>query len=314
MLQASVPADVKVSKTLSEVPNFEILIEGRINIAHMQLSRRLRLVIVPFAGVPEKTISILSRYPNIAVHNLHHNAADTAEMAIALLMAAAKLIVPIDAKLRRDDWTPRYEPSRSVLLNGKTAVILGLGSIGTRVAHACKALGMDVIGVNRSGEANSDFATVPLAQLDVVVPRAQVLVVAAPLTEETRGIITAQRLAALPKGAILVNIARAEIVEEEALYNALRGCHLHSAGLDVWYQYPSSTAGVPGYFSMPESASSTPPAHFPFGELENVVLSPHRGGNSMENESNRVAHLAALLEAAAVGREIPNRVDLTRGY
>jgi phosphoglycerate dehydrogenase-like enzyme len=111
-------------------------------------------------------------------------------------------------------------------------------------------------------------------------------------------------LARLPRGAILVNVARGDVVDEEALYDALASGHLGGAGLDVWYRYPESE----------EARAATLPARRPFHELENVVLSPHRAGHGRGTEAARAAHLARLLAAAAGGEAIPHRVDLDRGY
>ena len=116
--------------------------------------------------------------------------------------------------------------------------------------------------------------------------------------------LDARRLALLPEGAVLVNVARGPVISEEALYEALRSGHLHSAGIDVWYRYPTRD-GDP---------KSTPPSDFAFGDLENVVMSPHRGGWLHEVEAHRMRHLAALLAALARGEEPSHRVDVAAGY
>ena len=130
------------------------------------------------------------------------------------------------------------------------------------------------------------------------------LIICLPHTPETMELIGEPELALLSPGAILVNVGRGPIVDEAALYHALREGTLHSAGLDVWYNYPSGEA----------ARSHTPPSAYPFHELDNVVMSPHRAGGSDESEMRRMTHLAALLNAAARGYEMPNRVDLQAGY
>jgi phosphoglycerate dehydrogenase-like enzyme len=95
----------------------------------------------------------------VTLHNLHHNAPMTAEMGVALLLAATKRLLPADAKLRKGDWRPRGlpfpgeevdPPMPMVLLEGRTALVLGLGHLGTRVAKVLHALGMRVLGTRRS--------------------------------------------------------------------------------------------------------------------------------------------------------------------
>lgn len=281
----------------------EILIEGRPTREQLQAASRLRSVIIPFAGVSPQLADLMREFPHISLHNLHHNAPDTAETALALLLACAKRTVEMDQGLRNDDWSLRYEPEGTLLLGGKTAVILGFGEIGRRLGRILEAMEMTVIPVRRSGP--------PLAE---VLPKAQVLVVTAPLTPETRGMIGAREIARMPDEAILVNVARAQIVDEEALYRALESGKLHSAGSDVWYRYPAEEGtAVPTYFVAPPSAKNTPPGNFPFGKLPNMVFSPHRGGATRDTESRRADRLIEMVRAGESG-EMPNRIDLDRGY
>ena len=296
--------------------DYEVLIEGRPDVALLN-APSLRALIVPFAGVPLSTLELLKARPEIAGYNLHHNAADTADMALALLLAAAKQVVPMDQALRRKDWTGRYEDSRVISLPGRTALILGYGEIGKRIARALVALEMNVVAVRRSAWKGDEgpVRVAPATELRNLLPVADVLVVALPQTEETTGLIGRNELALMPKSGILVNVARGAIVDEEALYDALKEGRLHSAGLDVWYRYPEAQANaVPGYFSVPDSAKDTAPSKFPFGELDNVVLSPHRAGISMETENRRVQDLAKLLQTLAQRREAANRINLDAGY
>ena len=298
--------DARVQLTHGELSNdVHILIGGRPTREQVLACPLLRAVIVPWAGVPDDTQALLREFPHLAVHNLHHNAAATAEYAIALLMAAAKFIVPVDRQLRVNDWTPRYAPSRSIGLAGKTALIIGYGQIGQRVGRVCQALGMTVIATRRNRVEKDEVAVVyATSELSKLLPRADALIITAPLTPETKDLIGEQELALLPRGAILVNVGRGLIVDEAALFSALKSGHLGAAGLDVWYQYPGDEA----------SRSNTAPSQFPFHELDNVVLSPHRGGDEIGIDMQRMAELAELLNCAARGEPLPNRVDVIAGY
>jgi phosphoglycerate dehydrogenase-like enzyme len=287
--------------------NTDILIAGRPKREHLTASPTLRALIIPWAGLPPETGQLLGDFPQVTVHNLHHNAAPVAELAFSLLLAAAKFVVPLDRSLRSQDWTPRYRPSPALLLAGKTALILGYGAIGQRVAIMCKSLGMVVLATRRSPKDKSDGVADEIhspAALLALLPRCNALIICLPHTRETDGLIGEDELDLLPTGAILVNIGRGPIVDEAALYNALLEGHLHSAGLDVWYNYPPDE----------ESRSQTAPSAYPFDELDNVVMSPHRGGATTETNSLRMGRLADLLNAAAAGRPIPNWVDLAAGY
>jgi len=297
-----------MSEELPNPANYDILVAGRPTEEQLNASPNLHTVVIPWAGISDETFKLMLAYPNISLHNLHHNASATAETALMLLLTAAKQILPIERRFREHDWTTRYGPSSAVGLDGKTILILGFGHVGQRVARACQAMGMKIIAIRRDiGEPAREDIQVevfPPNELHKLLPQANVLMVTLPLTGETEGMIGEEEINLLPPNAILVNVGRGPVVDQAALYHALKDGRLHSAGIDVWYNYPQDE----------ESRSNTPPADFPFHELENVVMSPHRGGGAMDVEVLRMRHLARLLNAAANGEPIPNRVDLTQGY
>jgi phosphoglycerate dehydrogenase-like enzyme len=283
-------------------------VDGEPTREKLRAAPNLRAVIQPYTGVSPETAALMREVPHLTLYNSHGPALPTAEMAFALLLAAAKAIVPLDRALRRDDWSARLRPLPSVLLSGKTALLLGYGAIGRHVARMCRGMGMRVLALRRNGDAGLDeFVEIhPAGSLRDLLPRADALIVSLPLTAETRGLIGARELALMPRGAVLVNVGRGPVVDEGALYRALKEGTLGAAGIDVWYTYPDDD----------EKASATPPSTYPFGELDNVVLSPHRGGLAEEPDQRRerLAALAEIINALARGEEAPNRVDLTRGY
>ncbi|MBI1742263.1 hydroxyacid dehydrogenase [Candidatus Acetothermia bacterium] len=290
-------------------PDYQVLVDGRPTKEQLDASSRLHSLIIPFAGLPEGTRELVKNYPHLRIHNLHHNAETTAEMAVALMLSAAKLLVPYDKYLRQGNWNERYDrASGSVRLYGKTALILGYGNIGRHIAKVCKGLGMRVLAARRNQpeDAHSDgVAEVhPISELHKLLLQANVLILALPLTPETNGLIGERELNLLPDGAVLVNISRGKIVDEAALYHTLKNGKLHSAGIDVWYNYPRND----------EEQSNTLPSQFSFHELENVVMSPHRGGDALEIEQLRMEHLAKLLNALAQGDTEINRVNVRAGY
>jgi len=284
--------------------DFEILIDGVPDRELIESSPQLKALVIPWAGLPVKTRELMREFPQIGVHNIHHNAAPTAEMAIALMLAAAKKIVPIDRELRHGNWQPRYQTADMVLLAGKTALVLGWGEIGRRVGKSCLALGMKVAGVHRRCySAEGDVHVYSEDSLKDLLDQSHVLFVCVPLTDQTRGLIDKSSLSLLPDGAIVVNIARGSIVDEAALYNELKSGRLRAA-FDVWYNYPKERV----------DRDETYPSNFALHELDNVVMTPHLAGHTTDTELLRAQALAELLSQAADGSPLPNRVDLDLGY
>lgn len=284
--------------------DYAILVAGRPSKELLEASEHLHTVVIPFAGVPPGTLEVLREYPEVVVHNLHHNAPATAELAMALLLAAAKSLVPVDRRFRGNDWSDRGAHERAVQLEGRRALIVGYGAIGRRVARACTGFGMEVRAIARNEHPDPGHRLHKPDELQELLPKADVLMVCAPSTAETQGMIGEAEIALLPGDAIVVNIARGPIIDEKALYEALKARRIFAAGLDVWWNYPRTR----------EEWGSTPPSEFPFNELDNVVMSPHRGGHVKSTELLRMTALAELLNAAVRGEEIPNKVDLKAGY
>jgi len=286
-----------------------ILVHGRPSQDQLMLCSKLNALIIPYAGVPAETRKLLMDYRSeLPVYNLHHNAVAASEMAMALFLAAAKTLIPVDRKFRTHDWRSRYDGAPTMLLEGKTAVILGFGAIGSRLATMCLALGMNIHAVRRHTDQPfpKPIQLHGLDDLHSLLPSADALFIALPLTPETEGLIGREEMDLLPPSCVLVNIARGSIVNEEALYTALKEKRIAAAGIDVWYSYPRA----------PESRADTPPSRFPFHELDNVVMSPHRGGafRLEELERRRMSDLAHTLNAFARGEDIPHRVDIRAGY
>lgn len=277
--------DINISEG-EEIPrpaNFDILVYPTPSQKWIEASPNLKAVIVPWAGIPEKTRDLMKGYPDISVHNLHHNNFNTAELGFGLLLAAAKCIIPFDRALRNDDWTPRYEQTQAILLRKKKALILGFGEIGKALAAYCLGLGMKVMATKKHPneyKGDLDVDIYPDNLLHELLPTTDVLMIALPLTADTEDLIGETELGLMPKGS------------------------LRAAASDVWYNYPESK----------RVRKNTPPADVPFGELENFVLSPHRGGLVEEVEQQRAQAMAKLLNTANRGKPIPNKVDLNAGY
>ncbi len=127
--------DLIVQEERPEPADYQVVVSGRPEAGDLDASPECRMLVIPWAGLPPTTRALLEDRPHIAVHNLHHNAPATAEMAIGLLLAAARKIVPADQALRQGDWRIRYDTDEGIRLVDRTALVLGHGAIGHRIAH-----------------------------------------------------------------------------------------------------------------------------------------------------------------------------------
>lgn len=176
---------------------------------------------------------------------------------------------------RENQKRHRWEKNRELLeLYGKTVCIVGCGSVGTECARRFGAFGCKVIGVNRHPKQDENYRSiVPIEWLPELLPETDILVLAVPLTAETTGLINAEKLSAMKRGAVLVNVARGAVVDERALETAL-DTGLGGAVLDVFEEEPLSDAS-------------------PLWDRDNVILTPH---NSFVGEGNAERMTAVVLE------------------
>ena len=195
------------------------------------------------------------------------NADAVAEHALYLLLAVAKRGPARDRAVRAGAWVREFG---AVELRSRTCLVVGYGQIGRRVAGLAQAFGMTVLVSDPTERDRIARDGHQPADLDGALPSADVLVVACALTAATRNLLDSSRLARLPRGAILVNVARGEVVDEDALAAALQAGRLGGAGLDVLRTEP-------------------PPRDHPFLSCDRVVLTPHTA-----------AHVASAYDRMAV--------------
>lgn len=211
---------------------------------------------------------------------------------MALLMLANH--VPFFAEQQRERrWTARW----GSVLAGRSVGVVGLGGLGSAVAMRARQFGMRVLGV-RAGSAPHEHAdeTHAMDGLDAVLPRCEFLVLACPLTEATRGLLSRERLALLPQGAKLVNIGRGALWDEDALCDLLEAGRLGGCVTDVTVQEP-----------LPEQHR--------IWRTPGLFLTPHMSSDDPATYNDRTLDiLFANLRARREGRPMPNRVDPARGY
>ena len=223
------------------------------------------------------------------------SAVPIAHTAIAGLLALARGLPRLAGAQRERRWLDHGAVAAPRDLAGQTLLVVGLGGIGSEIARIARALGLYVIGLRRS-PATSDAPVdelVPPARLREVLPRADWLAIACPLTDETRGWIDASALALLPDGAHVLNVARGEIVDESALVAELTSGRIAGAYLDVFEVEPL-------------------PASSPLWSLPNAIVTPHAAALSAGNDARQAEHFLANLARWARGEPLANRVPGSR--
>ena len=189
------------------------------------------------------------------------------------MIALTRAFQRLDQKLKVGDWESQWSigtqaPTLWPELAGKTLGILGFGHIGKALTRRALAFDMKVCAVRRRAQSDAPQGLMFIGgpeRVDELLALSDYLAITLSLSQETRGLIDARRLALMKRSAYLINVARAEIVDERPLYDALAGGGLAGAALDVWYRYP-------------KSAGNTAPATAPFHELSNVIMTPHISG------------------------------------
>jgi phosphoglycerate dehydrogenase-like enzyme len=255
-------------------------------------AKRLRLIQVLGAGV-DGVLPASDLPATVTLANQRGMSAEPmAEFGLALVLALLKQLPFFLAAQREHAWR-RALPQRAA---GRTLGILGLGAIGEALAQRAAGLGMRVIATQHRPKAHSAVARIePPERTDAVLAESDVVVVLLPLTNETRGLLSRERLAQMKPGAFLVNLARGGIVDEAALLEALREGRLAGAAFDVFAAEPL-------------------PADSPLWDAPNLWITPHMAGGFAEilDETTRLfAENVARLERGEPAR---NAIDRTRGY
>ncbi len=280
----------------------EVVITARLSKEEILSATNLKLIIVPMAGVNGLDWEAIRVRRTIKVANCHSNAFAVAERALALALAILGRVVEYDNDLRKGIWhgysvgSPKEDLWFS--LRNKAVCIVGMGSIGQELEKLLKPFNCRIIGVKKSAPNEPSNLT---SNLDWAIEQSEIVFITLPLTRETRGLFDEIRLRKMA-GKYLINVSRGEIIDEKALYEALKTRVLAGAAIDTWYNYPS------------EKDQTTFPSKYNFQDLRNVVLSPHVGGYCQEALHDLMEETFGILEKYILSGEIVNEVDPWKEY
>ena len=230
-----------------------------------------------------------------------------AEQAFAFVLGLARRLMENHRDLAEAKWVPEWEPQyMSVGLMGKTMVIVGLGSIGEEIAKRAKAFEMRVVGVDRVERAGSSAdEVVPPEELLNALSQADFVVLAVPLTPETRHLISEDELRAMRSGAYLINMCRGDVVHEGPLARALSEGWIAGFASDVWWDYPDA---------MPPSYHFAVPSRLGVHRMTNVLGSGDKAFNIPRFKDGMIGMGAESVGAFVRGEVPPRLVDLDLGY
>ena len=294
VVDARTPAERRAA-----LPGADVLLATRLSRDEFESTRRLRWIQSSAVGVggllgPEVTRSA------VVVTNargLHSEA--IAEHAIALVIALRRRLHTAAARQAARDWAQlELMAARAPALADSRMLVVGLGEIGGRVAALAAGLGMRVTGVRRRPDLSPPAGTSEVFGLDRLrdlLPLADVVVLAVPVTDETRTLIGAEELARMRPSAILVNVARGALVDEGALIAALEAGRLGAAGLDAFVREPL-------------------PSDHRLWRLPNVLITPHTAAFGGDYWAPVVALFLDNLGRFRRGEPLRNVVDKTQGY
>ncbi len=259
---------------------------GGVDTAFFRAAPRLRLIQLISAGYDRIDLAAARQAGVPVANNGGSNALAVAEHTLMLMLATLKRGVWLHSNVVAGNWrVGGFDEHRLYELAGKTVGIVGLGTIGKKVARRVRAFDAEVVyyDIVRLTEDQEDALGVRFALFEELLGVADVVTVHVPLNERTHRLIGERQFSLMKPGAILINTCRGPVVDEAALHQALTTCRIAAAGLDVLVEEP-------------------PPKDHPLFSLDNVIITPHMAGPTWENWSRAFRNSYDNIQRVAAGR------------
>ena len=284
----------------AEIPDADIFAGWTLKPEQVASARRLKWIHCLAAGVNQLMRDDLRQSSVVITNSRHVHALTMAEHALGLILALARRLPSAVRYQQRRHWAQQDiwdEQPHPMEINGRTLLIVGYGAIGQELAQRARACGVRVVGVKRDPTRATEHAdsVVGTDQLASVLPEADFVVLAAPLTPETHHFFGAEQFAAMKNNAYFINIGRGALVDADALVAALREKIIAGVAIDVAEVEPLA----------PDN---------PLWEAPNLLLTPHLSAVSERLWHRHAALLLYNLDRYFAGRELLNIVDKQRGY
>ena len=300
-------SSTKIEEILEKGRDVDIIASNRVPSELLKSGSKLKMLQTFAAGVDLIDFTAIEEQSEVIICNSHINAAEVAEYAITLLFTVAKNTIPNDRELRKGNWMYAFGgPNPNIEIRNKTCLIVGLGNIGSEVARRLRGFDVRITAITSSGTSKWVDLVDKLAKTDEIqtlVEEADFVILSLPHTPDSEGLVNEEFISWMKSDSIIVNVSRGAIIEEEALFNALKDNKIRGAGLDVWWRYPTKWRG-----------KGEPPTDMPFQELDNLVASPHRGGYSENTEREYFTFAGENILRFIKGEEPFNIIDPSRGY
>lgn len=291
-----VAADPKDATAASAaIGDAHVILATRFDASMAQSARALELLICPAAGTEMIDKTALRKGVELVAGIGHET--PMAEYVIGALVALRQRFFAADAALRRGEWRFGYFGSRELVeeLSGSSLGLIGFGRIGEEIARRAVAFGISCRAVTLHPEKPIAPGLLPepparlddAPSVDALVSRSDAIVIACALSPLTEGLIDARRFALMSPRAVLVNVARGPIVDEQALFEALSSRRIAGAAIDVWYRYPR------------KSTERRTPGNLPFETLDNIIMTPHTSAWTPVARERRIGYIASIINAHA---------------
>lgn len=270
----------------------------------LDTAKQLKLIQVPWTGMDTFDFSAVED-STVPVCNTHSNADSVAELGVTLVLDLLKKVSYHDRKMRKGDWNRGQKPLslKSGMMSKQTVCVLGCGNIGYRIAKLLSAFGANVMAVDGNRTKDQILSKVyPNDAIAEAMNDADIAICTLPLTDATRKLIDAALIEKAKNGILLVNMSRAEVMDEDAVYQALVSGKIGGFAADVWWNAPKRG-----------ESESYPSTRNEFWNLDNVIMSPHRAGfveGCLPHLDEAIVNLANLMQ----GRDLINRVDIKKHY